>query len=105
MHLKLQTKLFVTMAIAVAVAVMAPLASAKSASQDHAKIPAWVFRSYPSRITDPIVYRNRIHSSGSVSNGFDWASGLIGVAGGLGIALAAAGGLIVLRRRGSLSHV
>jgi hypothetical protein len=49
--------------------------------------------------------QTRCHSQGSVSTGFDWASGLIGAGGALGIAIVGAGSVIALRRRGSPSHV
>jgi hypothetical protein len=44
-------------------------------------------------------------ASASSGNGFDWGDAAIGAAGGLGIALAGAGGVLALRGRRTLAHV
>jgi hypothetical protein len=53
----------------------------------------------------PTVLVNNIQSKGPVGGGFDWVSALIGAGGGLGIAVAGAGGLMALRKRRTLAHV
>jgi|tagenome__1003787_1003787.scaffolds.fasta_scaffold20802644_2 hypothetical protein len=40
----------------------------------------------------------------SPRSGFDWGDAGIGAAGGVGLAMLAAGGLVVVQRRGRLTH-
>jgi hypothetical protein len=54
---KFHTKLFTAIAVGLAVAVMAPIASAKSSPQGHITIPAWLARiQYPGTSSEPTVY-------------------------------------------------
>ena len=57
MYRKLSTKLFTAIIVALAVAVMAPIASAKSSRQGKVTIPAWLARvQYPGTTSEPTVY-------------------------------------------------
>lgn len=54
---RLHTKLFTAVAAALAVAAMAPMASAKSSPQGNVRIPAWLAHiHYPGTSTEPTVY-------------------------------------------------
>jgi hypothetical protein len=48
---------------------------------------------------DPVVFVQT-----SPRSGFDWGDAGIGAAGGVGVAMLAAGGLVVGQRRGRLTH-
>jgi hypothetical protein len=48
---------------------------------------------------DPVVFVQT-----SPRSGFDWGDAGIGAAGGVGLAMLAAGGLVVAQRRGRLTH-
>jgi hypothetical protein len=182
MHKEPHIKLFTAIAVGLAVAVMAPIASATSSPQGQVKIPARLAHTqYPGSSSEPTVYmagpitiparlvrtqypgssseptvlvnvKERNASTGSNArtpsvgrgfslgvplqylnttapthatrgfslgvpleylaqptatvrgNGFDWGDAAIGAVGGLGIALAGAGGLIALRKRSTFAH-
>jgi hypothetical protein len=72
----------------------------------HITIPARLARTqYPGTSSQPTVLVNNVEGAGSAGGGFDWVSALIGAGGGLGIAVAAAGGTMALRRRRTFAHV
>ncbi len=72
----------------------------------HIEIPAWLARTqYPGTSSEPTVLMNNSPGHGPVGGGFDWVSALIGVGGGLGIAIVSAGSAMALRKRRTLAHV
>jgi hypothetical protein len=69
-------------------------------------IPARLARTqFPGTSSEPTVLVNNVQGTGSDGGGLDWISALIGAGGGLGIAVAGAGGLMALRKRRTLVHV
>jgi hypothetical protein len=57
MHRKPQTKLFTVIAVGLTLAVMAPIASAKSPTQGRVSVPGWLARiQYPGTSSQPTVY-------------------------------------------------
>ncbi len=57
MHKELHTKLFTPIAVGLAVAVMAPIGSAKSSPQGPVRIPYWLAHiQYPGTSSEPTVY-------------------------------------------------
>jgi hypothetical protein len=79
-----------TVAVALALGATAPAPSAASA-----KLPP----------PDPPTSNHAVvFVQTSPRSGFDWGDAGIGAAGGVGLAMLAAGGLVVAQRRGRLTH-
>jgi hypothetical protein len=71
----------------------------------YATIPAWLARiQYPGTSSEPTVVVETSQGTQS-TGGFDWVSAVIGAGAALGIALAGAGTLMVLRKRRTLVAV
>jgi hypothetical protein len=77
-----------TVAVALALCATAPAATS-------ARLPP----PDPPPSNDPVVFVQT-----SPRSGFDWGDAGIGAAGGVGLAMLAAGGLVVAQRRGRLTH-
>lgn len=60
---------------------------------------------YPGASAQPTVYVRNGSATRSTGGGFDWTSAVIGGAVTLGLAIAAAGGVLAMRKRRTLAHV
>ena len=106
MTIRFRTQICSSIAVAaVTLAVAAPNAFGATSTGTTITIPKSLANFHEPGSTGYVPASALVTTTAAAEGGLDWASALIGLGVGIGMAVASAGGLLAVRRRRTLAHL